>query len=120
MRAIVGRMPRSRKLPLAGVRRPALAASEPVAPMQRLQAAPSSGLALLLALTAATLLPGQTLAATSLQSGSVSPRSGTTSALFAFRVSASGKSPTAVTARLMRAGGGTLQIALTPSNGGKL
>jgi len=76
-------------------------------------------MALFLAAMAVMALANPALAKNTLSKGSVSPRTGTTSAIFAFRVDSIGKpNPTFINARLTRSGAAPIVIGLTaPTTG---
>src|SRR4029077_5471294 len=94
-----------------------LAATAPKARASRSRVIRGSGTVLLVATLAILAGVAPTIAKRSLGNGSVSPRSGTTSTLFAFRVDSGKPSPTSVNARLTR-GTAVISIALTPPAAG--
>ena len=94
-----------------------LAATAPTARGSQPRAVHLSALVLLVATMAVMAAASPTLAKRSLGNGSVSPRTGTTSTLFAFRVDSGKPSPTSVNARLTR-GTATISVALTAPSGG--
>src|SRR6266516_3275885 len=97
-----------------------LAASSMVTPQYRPSPRSLVGASLVLLVAALVFTVTPVLAKNSLRNGSVGPRSGTTSTIFAFRVDSVGKpSPTSITARLTRGGAAPISIALTAPPSGQ-